>query len=218
MPKEGKKHQKTYVVFTGITPGIYDTWDECKANVNGFPGASFASFSTRLEAQQAFGVGDLKKWKEGGETVRCDAWKYILPIKDGPCLTVDAACSGSPGVMEFQGVLLPSKAIAFHHGPYKNATNNIGEFLAIVTGFKWLFARSLDMLIYSDSACAISWITHGGKCNTTMEPENQSPETRQAIEEAERFMRGPTAPKYIKMLRKWETKDWGEIPADFGRK
>lgn len=39
-----------YAVKKGRHPGIYRTWDECKKNVDGFPGAVFKGFATKEEA------------------------------------------------------------------------------------------------------------------------------------------------------------------------
>jgi len=43
--------KKYYAVKRGKTPGIYHTWDECKAQVDGFSGAGYKSFGTLEEAQ-----------------------------------------------------------------------------------------------------------------------------------------------------------------------
>jgi ribonuclease HI len=50
--------QKFYVVWVGRKPGIYNNWDECKAQVNGFSGAKFKSFKTQRLADDAFVEGD----------------------------------------------------------------------------------------------------------------------------------------------------------------
>lgn len=42
---------KFYAVRKGLTPGIYKTWDECKAQVSGFPGAEYKSFPNEKDAQ-----------------------------------------------------------------------------------------------------------------------------------------------------------------------
>ena len=42
--------KKYYAVKRGKKVGVYETWDECKAQVNGFSGASYKSFSSREEA------------------------------------------------------------------------------------------------------------------------------------------------------------------------
>jgi ribonuclease HI len=42
--------KKFYAVQVGKVPGVYKTWDECKDNVEGVPGAKFKSFATEEEA------------------------------------------------------------------------------------------------------------------------------------------------------------------------
>ena len=39
-----------YAVKKGRRPGIYTTWDACKAEVNGYPNAIFCKFKTKSEA------------------------------------------------------------------------------------------------------------------------------------------------------------------------
>lgn len=46
---------KYYAVKIGKTPGIYKTWDECKAMTHGYPGAVYKSFKTLEEAEQFMG-------------------------------------------------------------------------------------------------------------------------------------------------------------------
>ena len=45
---------KTYVVFVGHRPGIYNSWPEAQRQVYGFRGAIHESFPTRAQAEQAF--------------------------------------------------------------------------------------------------------------------------------------------------------------------
>lgn len=42
--------KKYYAVKIGKETGIYETWDQCKTMVHGYPGAVYKSFSTREEA------------------------------------------------------------------------------------------------------------------------------------------------------------------------
>ena len=43
--------KKYYAVAKGKTPGIYLTWNDCKAQVDGFSGAVYKSFLTLQEAE-----------------------------------------------------------------------------------------------------------------------------------------------------------------------
>ena len=132
----------------------------------------------------------------------------------GPCLCVDAACSGNPGNMEYRGVYLPTGQEIFRIGPYRKGTNNIGEFLALVHGLALLQQKGSPIPIYSDSRNAIGWVKQK-QCKTKLErlPENEP--IFDLIERAERWLQTHT---YTTPILKWDTSAWGEIPADFGRK
>ena len=94
-------------------------------------------------------------------------------------------------------------------------TNNIGEFLAIVHGLALLKQKGLrTMPIYSDSRNALSWVKQK-QCKTKLPRDSQTEELFGYIERAEKWLRENT---YANPLIKWETEQWGEIPADFGRK
>lgn len=55
--------KKVYAVRKGHKTGVFETWDECKAAVEGFSGAEYKGFTNRAEAESyCFGkaVGDTK--------------------------------------------------------------------------------------------------------------------------------------------------------------
>ena len=127
---------------------------------------------------------------------------------------VDAACSGNPGPMEYQCIDLQTGAQVFHFGPVKG-TNNIGEFLAIVHALALMEKQGIkNKVIYSDSYNAILWVKKK-KCKTTLTHNSATEQLYQIIARAEQWLmtHNVTTP-----IIKWETKQWGEIPADFGRK
>lgn len=211
-----KKNKNFYVVWNGIVPGVYASWDECKAQVSGYDGAIYKSFPTQEQAQAAFNDNPWKYMGKAGEgsTAKKTSVNANHPaiIKDS--LAVDAACSGNPGLMEYRGVYVLTGQEIFHQGTFEHGTNNVGEFLALVHGLALLKRENLSMPIYSDSANAIKWVKDK-KCKTKLDrvPENQS--LFYMIERAEKWLRENT---YTTRIIKWETAEWGEIPADFGRK
>jgi ribonuclease HI len=115
--------------------------------------------------------------------------------------------------MEYRGVYLATGEEIFHFGPILG-TNNIGEFLAIVHGLALLEKQQSNIPIYSDSRNALLWIKQK-KCKTKLERTPATEEVFNMIERAERWLNSHT---YSSPLIKWETSEWGEIPADFGRK
>lgn len=204
--------QKFYVVWKGIEPGVYDSWDACKRQVENFDGALYKSFPTKELAEEAYRSNPYKYiGKEKGKT------KTSVPSQGTfirNSLAVDAACSGNPGPTEYRGVYVANGQELFLKGPYQKGTNNIGEFLAIVHGLAFLKQQDIDIPVYSDSINAITWVKNK-KCKTKLEPCEENEPLFELIERAEKWLRENL---YDNQILKWETDKWGEIPADFGRK
>lgn len=205
------KKQKFYVVWKGRETGIFNTWKECEQQVKGFETARFKSFESEQEAKTAFTMGPSAagSFHKSQLTKSKGASNAILSS-----ISVDAACSGNPGVMEYQGVETATKKRIFHGGPFPEGTNNIGEFLAIVHGLGYLKKYGLSVPVYTDSRTAIAWVKKK-KANTKIAPTAKNAELLGLIVRAEAWLHNNT---WNNPILKWETKDWGEIPADFGRK
>jgi ribonuclease HI len=200
-------NKKFYVVWKGENPGIYFSWTECQNEIKNVKGALYKSFKNLEEAKDAFSNGyeDYKKSKN------------IKNLENGPDLnsiSVDAASSGNPGLMEYQGVDTKTKEVLFKMGPFKNATNNIGEFLALVHGIAMMENQKKKKIIYSDSITAISWVNKK-KCQTKLKRNEENKDVFILIERAILWIKKNN---FSVKIKKWETKLWGEIPADFGRK
>lgn len=223
----GKQKAKFYVVWQGRESGIYDSWATCEAQVKGVS-AKYKGFATLAEAEQALAEGFEKHLKdrsaERSQSIALSE-RSLCSLKDSPeemikhgvhlpALTVDAACSGNPGKMEFRGVIADTSTQVFHRGPYVGGTNNIGEFLAIVLGLAYLKQKNLPWSLYSDSKTAISWVRQK-QCKTKIEWTASNQDLLIAVRAAEKWLHENiwTTPIY-----KWDTEHWGEIPADFGRK
>lgn len=211
-----EKKQKYYVVWVGETPGIYNSWTECQLQIKGYPAAKYKAFETKEEAQSAFArkysdaISPVKAKKGPSQTNQGDK-KEIL----WKSLSVDAACSGSPGIMEYRGVWSDTKDEIFHQGPFPLGTNNIGEFLALVHGIAYLQKKGLwDMPVYSDSRTALSWLKNK-KVKTTLVKNQKTEVLYDLIDRALTWLNTNT---YKNPILKWKTEVWGEIPADFGRK
>jgi ribonuclease HI len=207
--------KKFYVVWDGIETGIFDTWDKCKAVTSNYPQAKFKSFKTLEMAKNAFSNSYFEvvgKQVFETELTKEELLKIGKPILNS--ISVDAACSGNPGKMEYRGVITETKKQLFIKGPFDEGTNNIGEFLALVHGIALLKKDNNTLPIYSDSKIAISWIKQK-VCKTKLEKNEKNSSLFELIIRAENWLKNNS---YDNKILKWETKAWGEIPADFGRK
>lgn len=206
------KGPKWYVVWEGLTPGVYDSWQECQEQIQGYPRARYKSFASHSDALRAYedGYELYRRQHYGSGETAVEITEY--PILDA--LSVDAACSGNPGVMEYRGVLVADRREIFRVGPFAKGTNNIGEFLAIVHGLSLLKKHNLSMPIYTDSITAMAWVRNR-KCKTLLPRNAQTEQLLDLVLRAEQWLRDNA---YTTKILKWDTPRWGEIPADFGRK
>ncbi|MDG6224764.1 MAG: ribonuclease H family protein [Candidatus Thermoplasmatota archaeon] len=202
--------KKYYVVWIGRSPGIYATWSECREQVHNYKDARYKAFLGLEEAREAFSEGWQKHYRRGSNVKKMPL-TGSGPVPDS--ISVDAACSGNPGPTEYRGVHTKSGDPLFE-GRLRFATNNIGEFLAIVEALRILKGKRSDMPIYSDSGTAITWVRKK-RCNTALRGSASTKEAFERIEGAERWLEENDYPNPI---LKWDTRRWGEIPADYGRK
>ena len=211
-----KKKKKYYTVWKGHKTGVFESWDDCKAQINNFDGAIYKSFTSLDAAKKAFKgnykdyIGKSSKFKS--ELSEAQLKKIGQPNYNS--ISVDAASSGNPGKMEYRGVDTKTKKQLFIQGPFEEGTNNIGEFLAIVHGLALLKKNKSDRIIYTDSRTAISWVKKKC-CNTKLQRNEKNKTLFELVDRAVNWLKNNS---YTTTIVKWETKAWGEIPADFGRK
>ncbi|MFT5762400.1 MAG: ribonuclease HI [Polaribacter sp.] len=208
--------KKFYVVWKGRKTGVFTSWNVCKRQIDGFEAAQYKSFANLEEAEIASkkSYDDYKGKNTKTVTLSSvEKEKFGKPILES--ISVDAACAGNPGKMEYKGVFTHNKKQLFLMGPFQKGTNNIGEFLALVHGIALLKSKNKENIpIYSDSKIAMSWVKQK-RCKTNMHFDASNKDLLDLIKRAEKWLKENT---FKNPILKWETKAWGEIPADFGRK
>ena len=215
---------KYYVVFKGHNPGVYDNWDEVNEQTKGFPGALFKGFSTSEEAAAAYrnytGVEDRNElYKLISSAIPSKETKDSGTLSDNPEIdqdawAVDASCLGNPGKMEYRGVEVKTGKVIFQIGPFEDATNNIGEYLALIHAMALMTKKGEYHNIYTDSVTALSW-WRNKKIKTKLQ---QTPRNAKVFELLARASVWANTHRFPGKVIKWQTERWGEIPADYGRK
>lgn len=212
------KKCKYYVVWSGLEPGIYDNWDDCKEQVDAYPGARYKSYPSYEAAIRAFRGDDAREAKTLLELGRREARELNYSGIDGidpRGIAVDGACSRNPGPMEYRGVVVGTGEQLFHVGPVDGGSNNIAEYLAIVHALALCAQRREPRrAIYSDSRIAQEWLRR----------RQAHPEILRTASNGKVFELLARADRWVQTHQltnpviKWDTAQWGEIPADFGRK
>lgn len=124
-------------------------------------------------------------------------------------ITTDGAHSTRQGRTRYRGIDLATGTILFSE-EVGNRTANVGEFLGVVAAARYILRHKHDpLVIYTDSTTAISWYKNGHAATRRRCP---------ALLRAEAFLKMMAAPLASVQVRHWDTKRWGEIPADYGEK
>ena len=129
-------------------------------------------------------------------------------------IVVDGYCKGNPGVGGYRGVDLHDGKILFKRN-FQYTTNNLVEFIGIVHAQMYI-KKTFESYseIYSDSQCAISWFR-----TNNVKSEIDSIKGKDVLNDLNRCLLWLSEQKkFPASVLKWETKEWGENPADFGNK
>lgn len=216
-------NKRYYVVWRGRHPGVYDDWSDALEQIEGYEGALFKGFDSAQAAAAAYRSDSRSERGELGALL-AGAPKPLpkpgqpdymtIPGIDLDGWAVDASCLGNPGVMEYQGVELMTGRVLFRVGPFDDATNNIGEFLAIVHALSLMAREGRWHTLYSDSVSGMAWVRNR-KVKTQLAPTARNAKVFELLQRAMVWLNTHT---YQCNVLKWQTEKWGEIPADFGRK
>lgn len=212
------KGPKTYIVWSGRRPGVYDTWAEAREQVIGVRGARFKSFVdiTAAEAEKLFRSGAERATPAKPSTQSTPADREAVKASIAPdAIAVDASTSGNPGPTEYHGVYVETGDEVFRSRVYPVGTNNIGEFLALVHALAWQEQTGYRVPVYSDSRNAINWVRQK-QCRSKL-PRTAATELLYShVDRALAWLATHDLSGYD--IRKWPTEVLGEIPADYGRK
>ena len=145
--------KKYYAVKKGRSTGIFATWEECKASVNGYSGAQYKSFSTLADAQEYLGM-------ERKARLKAEAYAFV-----------DGSFNSSTGVYGYGGFLVYKKERYTLMGSgndeqmssMRNVAGEVLGSMAAVEKALELGIKSLD--IYYDYMGIQMWATGEWKRN-----------------------------------------------------
>lgn len=153
--------KKIYAVRKGKTTGIFYSWDECSASVNGYPGAEYKSFTTKEEANAYLGNSfavQIEEEKKDQKNTALDGTESTLTAY------VDGSFDPSIGKYAFGCILLtPDGKIIRESGngqdPESLAIRNVaGEMLGAMYAVQWAINHGYPSLtIYYDYEGIAKW-------------------------------------------------------------
>lgn len=149
--------KKYYAVRKGKNNGIYNTWDECKKQVNGFSGAEYKSFTTIEEAKEYMGINAEIKQEQNDE--------YIEAYVDGSyehCLRA----YGSGVVMLKDDIVVKTYSEKGTEESIVGMRNVAGEIEAAKIAMQYCISNNIKKLkLYFDYEGIEKWCSGAWKAN-----------------------------------------------------
>ena len=148
---------KYYAVRKGLVPGIYNSWEECKNNVHGFPGAEYKSFKT-LDEAKAY-LGDISSDTEKASQ---DLVEYLSSKMTSSVATGEYAY----GMLIFHAGKLYEECKSFDDPEMSSMRNVAGEIQGAARAMAYSVENGIDSLdIYYDYAGIEKWALGEWKTN-----------------------------------------------------
>lgn len=194
------KNNKYYVVWKGYNTGIYDNWNDCKKQVNGFSGGEFKSFDSLDEANKAF-----EGYSQSSNTDLDFERPTPYSIKS---IIVSGNCPNNFGEISYQWNLSASTNNAKRKQLPIIGTKNIADFLAIIDLIKLTKKVKLNLPIYTDSKIAKNWILNK-KCNHQLFVSKKTATVLAVIKETEEWL---SKNKVDNEILLWDSEKWGNFP------
>ncbi|HXG64705.1 MAG TPA: ribonuclease HI [Blastocatellia bacterium] len=181
-----KSKHKFYAVRKGYLPAIYTLWEDCAAQVKGYPGAEYKGFSTLEEAEEYMGWNTPQpddadeELKQGAgdwdgsfhaKTPRCkerkgvdsEVSRFDVESDEGlkkVILYTDGSAIYNPGPGGYGVVLIHGKHRKEMSGGFRLTTNNRMEIMACIVGLRALKGRCA-VTLYTDSQYVVNGIMRG---------------------------------------------------------
>lgn len=150
--------QKFYAVKKGFQTGIFLTWDECKQHTQGFKGALFKSFKTRLEAENYLNNQTSTKQDEKQDD------RYYIYV-DGSYF--DGKYSWGMAIYQ-QGKLIDTFSGVGKSADASQLHNVAGEIEGAIQATKWAIANDEPIIICHDYIGLSQWALGNWKTNTKL--------------------------------------------------
>ena len=163
---EVAKGKKVYAVRKGRTTGIFMSWDDCRAQVEGFAGAEFKSFADPAEAMAYLGL-------EGGAVSGDDR------LPEGVRAYVDGSFDSASGRFSCGVVIIETDAeghseitelnSAFEDEEASASRNVAGEIMGAKLAIEYCMANDMSAVeIYHDYEGVGAWADRKWKANNTL--------------------------------------------------
>lgn len=157
-----------YAVKIGRNPGIYNNWEDCKKEVNGFSGAIYKKFNSKSDAEEYIGIsGSGDSW--GFDNDKKDELKpehnEMIAYIDGSYRDYDKSFSYGIVIIT-QDNPIETMSKRYYNKPEAELRNVMGELCSSVVATRDAINRGMKLIdIRYDYEGIEKWVTGDWKAN-----------------------------------------------------
>jgi ribonuclease HI len=178
---------KYYAVKNGVKPGIYNSWPECKSQVDGYKGAIYKSFKTHTEAEDFVNNGTIKNIQKINNIQNKNIKLYDIDL----LIYTDGSYKDNVG--GYGVVIIENNNIKEYYGHIvAPCTNQVAELTAIKVALSNI-GNNTKVHIRSDSMYSIDCFTKyikTWKKNGFITTEKKPVKNQQLIKDIDALMEG----------------------------
>ncbi len=150
--------KKYYVVWKGRETGVFETWDDCKAQIDHFAGAVYKSFKSKDEATEAFNDSYKEYIGQSKEEMPLEIVDDFEDSFIEDSISVFSKWDETTLIGDYQAVYTNTQELIFEHLSIQDAKKELIEFLAIVHCLAHCKKYQIELPVYSNSDAAIQWV------------------------------------------------------------
>lgn len=151
---------KFYTVFVGRQPGVYRSWDACKAQVSGYKGATYKSFDNQQDAENFLTstTSPISHPSSPTLVIYTDGSHFKTPGKTGGHLGCGGYCKWQGKEYCFSRPITP--AILLRYGITDTVSNPTAEFIAFAETLHYFVGQpvTLPITFYIDYVGVAAWM------------------------------------------------------------
>ena len=164
--------KKFYAVKQGRKTGMFLTWDDCKKQVMGYPGAIYKSFGTEAEAKEYLGISGTVAGNSGeGNMSASDGIQSANPASDAVEIYVDGSYHAATKEFSYgMVVLIDGREEKFSQKMTDPELAQMRNVAGEIKGSEAAMQYALDheipsIIIYHDYQGIASWCNGDWKAN-----------------------------------------------------
>ena len=203
--------KKFYAVKQGRKTGMFLTWDDCKKQVMGYPGAIYKSFGTEAEAKEYLGIsGTVAGNFSEGNMSASDGMQSVNPASDAVEIYVDGSYHAATKEFSYgMLVLIDGREEKFSQKMTDPELAQMRNVAGEIKGSEAAMQYALDheipsIIIYHDYQGIASWCNGDWKANKagTIAYRDFYRKAKQKVNIEFRKVKGHSNDKYNDMVDK----------------